>query len=36
MSNGFGEEFDHPYKLLVNNEGDSTITNVDGFFSKMV
>ena len=36
MSNGHGEEFDHPYKLLVKNVGDSEITNTEGYFSKMI
>lgn len=36
MKQGFGEEFDHPYKLLVKNDGDTTITNPDGYFSKML
>ena len=36
MNDGFAEEFDHPYNLLVKNEGDETITNRDGYFSKML
>ena len=36
MKNGYAEEFDHPYKLLVENEGDTEITNKDGYFSKML
>ena len=36
MNNGYGEEFDQPYKLLVKTEGDKEITNHDGFFAKMV
>ena len=36
MQHGEGQEFDHPYKLLVNNEGDQSITNTEGYFSKMV
>ena len=36
MNNGLGEEFDHPYKLLVKQDGDSTITNTSGYFSKML
>ena len=35
MKNGCAEEFDHPYKLLVNEDSDTSITN-DGFFSRMV
>ena len=27
MNNGQLEEFDHPYKLLVENDGDQEITN---------
>ena len=36
MSNGEAEEFDHPYKLLVNSTTDDEITNLDGYFSKML
>jgi len=36
MNNGMGEEYDHPYRLLVKNVGDSSITNKEGFFSKML
>lgn len=36
MSGGEAEEFDHPYKLLVNEVGDDTITNDDGYFAKML
>ena len=35
MDKGHGVEFDHPYKLLVNEEGESSITR-EGFFAKMV
>lgn len=35
MNNGQGVEFDHPYNLLVENIGDTEITN-DGYFAKMV
>ena len=35
MGSGRAEEYDHPYKLLVSNVGDSKITR-DGFFSKMI
>ena len=41
MDKGKGMEFDHPFKLLVDNEGDEEITKKtetgeDGFFAKMV
>lgn len=36
MSKGSLIEFDHPYKLLVKEVGDNTITNYTGYFSKMV
>ena len=36
MNNGEGQEFDHPYKLLVNEVGDSEITNTDGYFANML
>lgn len=37
MDKGRGEEFDHPYKLLVADpENDSEITNTDGLLAKMV
>ena len=36
MSNGEAEEFDHPYKLLVNEVGDAEITNEDGYFARML
>lgn len=36
MDKGFGREFDHPYKLLVENVGDEEITRVDGYFAQMV
>mmetsp|Transcript_1499 Transcript_1499/g.2645 ORF Transcript_1499/g.2645 Transcript_1499/m.2645 type:complete len:147 (-) Transcript_1499:51-491(-) len=38
MNNGFGEEFDHPYNLLVTDSEaeNETITNHDGYFSKMI
>ena len=35
MSGGRGDEYDHPYKLLVSNIGDDTITR-DGLFAKMI
>jgi hypothetical protein len=30
------KEFDHPFKLLVKNENDDSITREDGHFAKMV
>lgn len=37
MDKGFGEEFDHPFKLLTKDpSNDNEITNNDGLFSKMV
>ena len=37
MDKGYGEEFDHPFKLLVNDpENDNEITNIEGFFAKMI
>ena len=37
MDKGSGEEFDHPFKLLVNDpENDDEITNTDGLFAKMI
>ena len=36
MSKGRVVEFDHPYKLLVNEIGDKTITNAKGIFATMV
>ena len=37
MNAGKAEEFDHPFKLLVNDtENDNEITNHEGHFSKMV
>ena len=33
MSKGSCQEFDHPYRLLVNHPDDLTITNLDGYFS---
>lgn len=35
MREGRSEEFDHPYKLLVEDVGDDQITR-DSFFAKMV
>lgn len=36
MSAGQAGEFDHPYRLLVNNLDDDTITNQKGMFAQMV
>ena len=41
MDKGHGKEFDHPFKLLVENDDDEIITKKneageDGFFAKMV
>jgi len=36
MANGTGVEYDHPFKLLVEDVGDDCITRDDGFFAKMV
>ena len=36
MDKGRVIEFDHPYKLLVKNIGDTTLTNSDGVFGSMV
>jgi ABC-type multidrug transport system fused ATPase/permease subunit len=36
MSHGNCEEFDHPFKLLVKDDSDTELTNVDGYFARMV
>lgn len=36
MGDGSAKEFDHPYRLLVERVGDTTITNQDGLFASMV
>lgn len=36
MSAGRAGEFEHPYKLLVKEVGDDTITNQEGMFAQMV
>ena len=36
MKDGQMGEFDHPYRLLVADDGDETITNLDGLFARMV
>ena len=35
MDQGEGREFDHPYRLLVENVGDQEITS-EGYFAQMV
>jgi ABC-type multidrug transport system fused ATPase/permease subunit len=35
MNQGRGEEFDHPFRLLVNDPADQEITST-GFFANMV
>ena len=36
LKEGQMQEFSHPYKLLVEQEGDKTITNIRGHFARMV
>lgn len=37
MDNGTSEEYDHPFKLLVNDpENDTTMTKTDGHLAKMI
>lgn len=36
MREGRGEEFDHPYNLLVKSIGDNAITKDDGYLAQMV
>ena len=36
LDKGTKMEFDAPYKLLVKNVGDTTLTNPEGFFGSMV
>ena len=36
LKEGQLQEYSHPYKLLVEQEGDKTITNMRGQFAKMV
>jgi len=33
MSAGKAGEYDHPYRLLVEKDGDDTITNQSGLFA---
>jgi len=37
MENGIGQEYDHPFKLLVHDtENDTEITKLDGHLSKLL
>ena len=36
MKDGSMGEFNHPYRLLVADDGDESITNLNGLFSRMV
>ena len=36
MSHGSCEEYDHPFKLLVKDDKDTELTNIDGYFARMV
>ena len=36
MDQGRGREFDHPYRLLVEQVGDEGITRQGGYFAQMV
>lgn len=36
MADGTGVEYDHPFKLLVENDEDECITRDDGYFAKMI
>jgi ATP-binding cassette, subfamily C (CFTR/MRP), member 4 len=36
MADGHAEEFDHPFKLLTQDDNDTSITRKEGFFAKMV
>jgi hypothetical protein len=36
LEKGSIQEFDHPYKLLVNKMGEKNITKHDGLFAEMV
>lgn len=36
MKDGACGEYDHPFRLLVKDTNDDTITNQDGLFAKMV
>ena len=36
MSEGTGRQYDHPFKLLANNDEDTEITKHDSEFAQMV
>ncbi len=36
LNKGKKQEYSHPYKLLVEQEGDKTVTNLKGQFARMV
>jgi hypothetical protein len=36
MDKGRAAEYDHPYLLLVNKIGETTITNIGGLFAQML
>lgn len=36
MADGTGVEYDHPFRLLVEEDDDACITRDDGYFAKMV
>ena len=36
MADGTGVEYDHPFKLLAEDDEDESITRDDGFFARMV
>lgn len=36
LQEGELQEYSHPYKLLVEQEGDKTITNIRGKFARMI
>ena len=36
MDKGHAQEFDHPFKLMVKDLNDTTITNTEGLFAKML
>ena len=36
MNKGYCMQYDHPYRLLVDNDGDESITATSGIFADMV
>jgi len=36
MDKGYAQEFDHPFKLMVKEDSDTSITNTEGLFAKML